>query len=437
MSLVRIFEQAKKRIHPFLPNDIEKFSSFFSSDPNSILQFQTLFPLFARYLSDSQAVKLRSAMMSGHGSAFMGSLSPCYKLRFFAGHKFCPRCAEEDFNNYGTTYWHVEHQVPGVSACFRHQCRLEGLCNDDRHLDRKLATPPINHTAVIANEKEVELASYAFSCLVDMQVRSVEQSSVQELLIKLSDLGFVTSSGNLRFTSLRTLLSEYWKGLSEKSFLGVPASVLSFDYLGPMLREKTRTPAHPIKFLLLSCWLEHYSSLEKTVAILPPVRTMTPDMDEIDLRILSMSQSGLSMNRIEAVAGVSRCYIRKVLELNGVRHATNSKRLPEALTRQVIIKGIYGHSIHAIAEQLSIKPSAVEHLLCRTAGLCAWRKHLWHQQKVIRAIENLKKARSLHPSWLRKDFKQHYSADFFLLYHHDKALLESLLPSKMQPRPPC
>lgn len=37
---------------------------------------------------------------------------------------FLPCMRKEDAMGYGVPYWHCEHQIPGVSICNRHCCRL-------------------------------------------------------------------------------------------------------------------------------------------------------------------------------------------------------------------------------------------------------------------------------------------------------------------------
>ena len=44
--------------------------------------------------------------------------------------------------------------------------------------------------------------------------------------------------------------------------------------------------------------------------------------------------------------------------------------------------------------------------------------------------------RKKHPTWRRKEIKEHFGVEFFRLYHYDQQLLESLLPDKTWPIPP-
>jgi len=427
-----IFDKRKKRIHPYLPNALVQFSDYFQEPLEKVLYQRTLFPLFLATLDDAQAKKLRSSMLGLVGSPFHISLTPQYSLNLFAGHKYCPICAIKDLEKIGISYWHIEHQIPGISTCSKHCCYLCGIENDDAHLDRRLALPPINENYVKANEKDTELAKYSAKFFDKYKSIGLKTDLISQILLRLNQVGMITSAGNLKYKELRKALRDYWHGLGENMTLGVPGTLLSFDFIGPMLRIKTRTTAHPIKYILLLCWLDNaavkYSPVKLT--------KKKEDKSEIDIKILEMARSNFSMNFMENELGVSRCYIRKVLEVNNVNHGTNSMKIADSLVRNIIIKGLYGYSIGFIADKLLVKPSMVEHIFCRTKGLSDWRKKLRHQKKVIQAIATLKSSVTDNPNWIRKDIKQNYSAEYFILYHHDKRLLEKILPPKQTPIPP-
>lgn len=38
---------------------------------------------------------------------------------------YCPYCVEEDFQQYGETYWRLHHQLPSVHVCIKHSCILQ------------------------------------------------------------------------------------------------------------------------------------------------------------------------------------------------------------------------------------------------------------------------------------------------------------------------
>lgn len=43
--------------------------------------------------------------------------------------KSCPFCIREDAEQYGESYWHLSHQIPYVTVCHKHKCRLRSRQN--------------------------------------------------------------------------------------------------------------------------------------------------------------------------------------------------------------------------------------------------------------------------------------------------------------------
>lgn len=52
--------------------------------------------------------------------------------------RYCPMCATEDADAYGEPYYHLSHQIPMVSVCQKHHCKLKLV---DKHLAESLENP--------------------------------------------------------------------------------------------------------------------------------------------------------------------------------------------------------------------------------------------------------------------------------------------------------
>lgn len=139
---------------------------------------------------------------------------------------------------------------------------------------------------------------------------------------------------------------------------------------------------------------------------------------------------GESMNAIEKQLGKSRCYIRRVAELNNIVHRTNSQKNNLNIKHLVRLQAQIGHHRKAIAEALHVGVGYVEQVISNTKGLVSWRKRLKEKQKIANASSCLRKAIKENPKWIRKDVKANYSIEYFCLYHHDRQLLEGILPPK-------
>jgi len=195
----RIFDVDKKRIHPYLPN---------GSDRSSIL---------------------KQAMIGDYGSPFNLSSTPQYGFKLFAGHKYCPECAIHDLKIFGTSYWHIVHQLPGMAACATHHSLLEGIKNDDSNLNKRLSLPPMINSSKKANSADVLFSNFSIKKLNEYKVKGFNCESIEVIAQRLKTLGFITQSGQLRYERLITELKLFWQGLDNSGPLGIPASVQSFD----------------------------------------------------------------------------------------------------------------------------------------------------------------------------------------------------------------
>ena len=86
-----------------------------------ILQ-HTLFPFYMR----CQPFPVKEEML---GRLCRGEMATITGIRKFAEKdswrpRYCPCCAIEEQREWGEPYWHVEHQIPLMSHCPAHGCRL-------------------------------------------------------------------------------------------------------------------------------------------------------------------------------------------------------------------------------------------------------------------------------------------------------------------------
>lgn len=435
-TLRAIFGNHKKRIHPYLPSQLECVGDHFNFPPNYLLTNHTLYPLFSFSTPDTSG-KLIKSMMTNSGSTILNAHLPHFKMPMFTGHKYCPICATEEFNKLGCTLWHIEHQVPGIIACALHEVELIGIDNSDGELDRKLILPPTTGIIKPACNADIRLAQYANLLLKCIPSFTLSLPIVEVYRKKLREKGFRSDNGTLKFEQIRCELLNFWQELSLKHELGFSGDISDFSFIGPLLRLKTGMSAHPFKHLLFSYWLFDGRPDIQSQIFTPDIPTnIGTSPQDIEQSVVFLLKAGKSMNDIESITGKSRCYIRRIAELNGYYHATNSQRYSDSIRRKVQIKALHGQHRLAIAKSLSVGIGYVEQVISNTKGLVGWRKHLRHADKLNKAVDELTKVRKEHPDWRRKDIKAYCSSAFFTLYHHSRAVLEKLLPPKTKPVAP-
>ena len=83
------------------------------------------------------------------------TLSAMERKRCAQGYAFCADCIKEDYESYGTSYWHREHNVQGVYVCAKHKVFLEftSISLYGRNLSYQL---PPSHEEVATGVRRIE-----------------------------------------------------------------------------------------------------------------------------------------------------------------------------------------------------------------------------------------------------------------------------------------
>lgn len=90
-------------------------------DENDIIKNHTVIPFYTRIYTKEQRQRLIASCLSNGGYIPSHvSLDPMGR----AGCRYCPVCYDEDKKKYGEPYWHREHQIPLLTICPQHKCKL-------------------------------------------------------------------------------------------------------------------------------------------------------------------------------------------------------------------------------------------------------------------------------------------------------------------------
>src|SRR5690554_2945308 len=281
-----LFGCDRVRINSYLPSQLKATGSFFGLPPESLLWNHTLYPLFACFLTLKRASQLERAMLLNLGS-IVGEKAglPQSKLKFTTGHKHCPTCFAEDMSRIGVGYFRSTHQLPGVHACPIHAMQLICTTISDFSVDRSLILPRSGIGAIPAETHVARLAQFGASFVRQLQIRQQFPDYRRAYRIQLNKKGLLTKNGNVRMRMVTPALKAHWASLktAHPYHLEFPDQLLAFDFVGPLLRERTHCPSHPIKHLLLAEWLFDgdaklfWDANHEQQLILPGVQAPVPD----------------------------------------------------------------------------------------------------------------------------------------------------------------
>lgn len=88
----------------------------------SILLNHTLVPYYLRFHPTGKKRSMLQTLLQGQNVALRGITLTTPEGK--QGLKWCPVCRREDDSAYGEPYWHRTHQIPLMSLCPKHGCRL-------------------------------------------------------------------------------------------------------------------------------------------------------------------------------------------------------------------------------------------------------------------------------------------------------------------------
>lgn len=93
---------------------------------DQLIRVHTLMPYYSPFVEPS----LRTALLNGNEELATTKIQAPQQKHMVNAHlwRWCVQCAESDFEEYGTTYWHTFHQLPSALTCYRHNTPLVSMC---------------------------------------------------------------------------------------------------------------------------------------------------------------------------------------------------------------------------------------------------------------------------------------------------------------------
>lgn len=422
-----LFGKHKLSVHPFLPSGLDLISNHCHEPPQILLNQQTLAPLFMHFLPKYQDKIQTSLVDLSPSLALRYCQLVCFREKQKLTIKFCSVCARDDLFNFGVSYWHLSHQIPGVESCSKHRIRLSHLELPTTSKLEHGFLPPVINEDFPSTQLSYELA--CFSKFYLGGVGSKVPFHIDDLRTNLKNLGYITAEG---YTFRKRLLADLYGFTKElaidKSSL-LPDSKTDYRYISYLLSGKVSQ--HPFKYLLLKFWIHKQPLSQMPVS---PNLEVTAPMPLEDNECVKLIKDGNSLATVSKLTGRSRCFLKALALRLGLKVALKPRLLTDNVIRAVKRLASRGFHRKEIAKRLGLSSGSVEQVISTSPELVAWRKKCKYESKRRKYKAQLLRYIEGHPDAIRQEIKRECNAAFFWLYVNERFWLESALPNPLLPK---
>ena len=195
--------------------------------------------------------------------------------------KACQRCMQQDFEEFGVTYWKLEHQYPGVWICLDHDCGLQETTRRRKPSERFFWQVPSQHAleptlSCFSDAKVFAKAKAMASLIRDATVAQSGSNMIAEYRPRLCDFlrarGLLSDAGKLKIsqpTDLAGICSNFIAYVEEirplPNYFALPSSA---HEVRAMLSKflAGRRMANPIEVFALMMWTDAQMPASQTAS---------------------------------------------------------------------------------------------------------------------------------------------------------------------------
>ncbi|AUV15294.1 MULTISPECIES: TnsD family Tn7-like transposition protein [Aeromonas] len=430
----QLFHCPAVRLHPALPGHIEAAAQAAGVDPQYLLHHGTGFPLYALTLRDKLQVDNLASAMLGEGKGLMALSGQAASKLAFGGVclKWCSACLREDEQAVGCGYWHTAHQLYGVTACAKHELRLQTLAASAGGIDRRLLIPDpeIPCEPSRPSEQELYLSTFITALHRYLCVQSPTESLAELYQRWLGQQGYLTARGHLRSQPLLQAMTEFWQGLFADIMPTVPPGLANYRYVSGLVHGNRNH--HYLKHAMLMAFVSRSPAEFFSISSPPTVQiqsTMPSDGQLSETAILTLLVKRVPMRQIACQTGYSIGYIKQLALRHNQPVDHRAKRITAEVERGIWRQAFMGGSRQQIAHSHGVSVGAVEAIIQSHQGLSDWRRHLRRVNRLREHRVTVAAYLAKHADASRGFVEQVCRTAFTWLYKHDRAWLYQQLPA--------
>ncbi len=416
---IDVFGSSTISISHHLAGSINKVAILARCSEYTLLTLATPYPLISFCSEYKPAmIKFQLHMLHAAGEVKVNvGQSPvsCFDKPYL---KACAVCFKEDEAKDGIGYWHMEHQLEGVTLCEKHNVALSNLeCAQCERFNQYLLPIYSMFTAIPSlSGNEQKLSQYVIRLYRYLSLKS-PVVSLKELYQKwLMDLGYNTDSGLLHADGLLGELQLFWGELLNTYMLS-DSRILSNLVHQPSNHHYVQ---HVLLMAFFTTTPEQFFECNSCVN--------KPAGNKVAVSLL---KKGDTLRDVAEETGLSRGFLKQLALRRGIKlKGINRRCLSSEAERDIWRKAVIGMHRKDIANFHSISVSIVEEIIQSHRGLSCWRHHLLMIKRKMEHRESLQDYMANNPSISRKELRLAVRGYKWLL-NNDKDWLYANLPEPL------
>ncbi len=314
-------------------NSLSSLARVFRVPEEIILWEHTTFPYASAFLDE---VTYSKALECVAGEAAGSRLGAIAQNATVGGgfRRYCSECAAEDRANYGESYWHRAHNLPGVVVCHTHGRYLRASdIPVDMAFRLDLGLPSEGRSRVggrrIPPQQLLRLAQASASALLSRPGSRPGPTSAEHYRAIAREHGWLQEGSQVSGLNLNRLLAQTFGDIFLDRW-GVKPEQKESSWPSLMLRDRCGVPFVPLKHMLLDIALRsprNESSLHLNHQPSGPSARRASELDAVASRsaravlkaLLASGETGVTTEAFLRQAGYFRAYRERFRELPRLR----------------------------------------------------------------------------------------------------------------------
>lgn len=420
-----------KQFSSTLSNVVPALSALTGINGFVLVENHSILPIFRSFVSAGVYQLAQTGMVSGKTGELDKLLSTtANRMKLNVPLRYCPHCCALDEAKHGFPFWHVEHQLPGVYVCLKHQLLLQ-----DRAVVRRDFIFPANHCETNAElTTEALLLTQFVSDAWHQPLAGYDHERYQHCVVeKLRLSGFITEQGRVRQSKWQQSFLEFWQPLLHITEISALLQNEAGLYLQSFCYAEPKTLSPLKHFLLLAHLFDSWKSFTAFYAQLNTISVKAESLPGKAPKAKVPKYRPDQHGSLRSFAKRINCSIITAKKL-AVQQGVQIERRPQTIfgaERDLITQLLSdGLSTAKIANKISCSVAAVEQILAQNPDIVKQRKEMRlsvTRQKHRDAIQQLL---ALKSTWRRTDVQKAARAAYTWLYKHDSEWLYQQLPAE-------